>query len=237
MINKHPNIKAAVLPPKALEICTHLKAAMARPIVVGGWVRDRLLGLPTRQTEDIDIEIFHISFTTLLQHLKKEPHIAFPHFGILRLGNIDLSLPRTEQRKGPKYNDFYVQIQPGLSFEDACQRRDFTTNAMGWDPFSREILDPFHGIKDIEQRQLRPVSKAFTEDSYRVLRAAQLIARFNFTPDQQLLTLCTCMDYHSLSKTHILKTKHVLNAAPCPKAAFQFLEKIHWQPIIDILKD
>ena len=166
-------LKKAVLPEKVLEACFRLKAIKAQPIIVGGWVRDRLMVLPIQETSDIDIEVFHITFEDLQQLFSKEHQEVFPKFGVLRLDYVDFSLPRTERCTGEKYNDFYVQTDPQLSFEEAGKRRDFTVNAIGWDPISRKLLDPFNGANDIEKKLLKPITPAFMEDSYRILLAAQ----------------------------------------------------------------
>lgn len=229
-------LKKEILPPNVLSICLRLKRVGARPIIVGGWVRDYQMWWLSEKTKDIDIEVFHISFERLLYLFQEEPLEAFPHFGILRLGNTDLSLPRVERCTGPKYNDFRVKICPDLSFKRASLRRDFTVNAVGWDPFSEMFLDPFHGIDDIKKKLLKPISMAFMEDSYRILRAVQFIARFNFKPDQQLLDFGMRMSYEKLSRKHVLNTKGILEFAPHKEEAFQFLQKIRWQPVIDRLR-
>lgn len=226
-------LKRAVLPSNVRELCLRLKDIGARPLIVGGWVRDRLMGLAVKETNDIDIEVFHISFERLSQLFAKEPHAAYPKFGVLRLDYADLSLPRIEQCTGPKYNDFCVQIKPDLSFEEAGLRRDFTLNAIGWDPFSEELLDPFNGVNDLEKKLLKPISTAFMEDSYRILRASQLIARFDFNPDLQLLEYGALMSYEKLSSKHIQDTRFMLQSAPYREKAFQFLQTIGWQSVAD----
>ena len=229
-------LRKAVLAPEVSRACLKLKEAGACPILVGGWVRDRLMGLPPEQTKDIDIEVFHMSFESLAHLFEKEPHTAFPKFGILRLDCADLSLPRMERCTGHKYNNFCVQLQSDLSFEEAGKRRDFTVNAIGWNPFSKKLLDPFYGVNDLEKRLLKPITTAFMEDSYRILRAAQLIARFDFSPDQQLLEFGAQMPYKGLSAKHIQDTKVTLQSAPHYGKALQFLQKIQWNPIVDLLK-
>ena len=73
-------LKKAVLPEKVLEACFRLKAIKAQPIIVGGWVRDRLMVLPIQETSDIDIEVFHITFEDLQKLFSKEHQEVFPKF-------------------------------------------------------------------------------------------------------------------------------------------------------------
>ena len=224
------------LPSKVFEICLRLKAIKAQPVIVGGWIRDRLMGLPPQASTDIDIEIFHISFEDLQQLFSKESHVDFPKFGVLRLDYADLSLPRIEHCTGGKYNDFCVQIAPDLSFEEAGKRRDFTVNAIGWDPFAETLLDPFLGVRDVEGKLLRPITIAFMEDGYRILRATQLIARFDFTPTPQLLALGAQMSCEKLSPKHIQSMKIVLESAPYRGKALQFLRKIQWLSVVNAME-
>ena len=224
-----------VLSPKIFDVCLRLKKAGAQPILVGGWVRDRLMRLPPEETRDVDIEVFRITFEDLLQLFPKKSRVSFPKFGVLRLDYVDISLPRIEHCTGSKYNDFYVQIDPYLSFEKAGKRRDFTINAIGLDPFSKKILDPFCGLKDLREKILRPITTAFMEDGYRILRAAQLIARFNFTPDRKLLEFGRQMAYKKLSQKHIQNTKLILNSTLHTEKALEFLKNIQWFPIVDVM--
>ena len=221
-------LKQEDLPSQILNACLRLNAVEAQPIIVGGWVRDRLMELPIQSSNDIDIEVYHISFESLQQVFAQEPQVTSPKFGVLRLDYADISLPRIERCTGNKYNDFCVQINPFLSFKEAGKRRDFTINAIGWDPLSQKILDPFHGARDIEKRLLKPITEAFMEDSYRILRAAQLIARFNFTPDMKLLEWGAQMSPKNLSQQHIQNTKAILKTAPYTGEALRFLENIRW---------
>ena len=223
------------LPSKVFEVCLRLKAIEAQPVIVGGWVRDRLMGLPPQASTDIDIEVFHTSFEDLQQLFSRESHVDFPKFGVLRLDYVDLSLPRIERCTGRKYNDFSVQIEPNLSFEEAGKRRDFTVNAIGWNPLTKKLLDPFFGVRDIEEKLLRPITIAFMEDSYRILRAAQLIARFDFTPAPQLLEFGERMSCEKLSPKHIQNTKIVLESALYKGKALQFLQKIQWLSVVDAM--
>jgi tRNA nucleotidyltransferase (CCA-adding enzyme) len=104
---------------------------------------------------------------------------------------LDVSLPRRESKIGRGHKAFEVTGDPSLSHEEAARRRDFTINAIAWDPLTDEYIDPFHGREDINRRILRAVDpRTFAEDSLRVLRAVQFAARFEFTMDPSSAELC-----------------------------------------------
>src|SRR6185312_7776924 len=88
------------------------------------------------------------------------------------------------------HRGFAVQPDPGLSDAEAAARRDFTVNAIAWDPFSGALIDPHGGQADLQARILRHTSAAFTEDPLRVLRAFQLAARFDFALAPETAALC-----------------------------------------------
>jgi tRNA nucleotidyltransferase (CCA-adding enzyme) len=181
-------------PAPILQVLACLSKHNAKPILVGGAVRDHLLGFSIR---DWDIEVYGVSS---LEQLKtavaplgtvKEVGKAF---GILHVEidglHIDLSLPRRDNKIGKGHVGFEAEIDGTLTFQEASKRRDFTINSMGMDLARGEILDPWGGKKDLENRILRHVSPAFIEDPLRVLRAIQLSARFNRTVAPETVTLC-----------------------------------------------
>src|SRR4029079_11846785 len=93
-------------------------------------------------------------------------------FTVYKVAGLDVSLPRRESKTGRGHKGFEVVGDPFMSVEDAARRRDFTVNAIFWDPLTRPYEDPFHGRDDIERRILRAVDlETFGDDSLRVLRA------------------------------------------------------------------
>jgi len=107
-------------------------------------------------------------------------------FTVYKIGDIDVSLPRRESKTGRGHKGFTVEGDPDLPFIDAARRRDFTINAIGRDPLTGEVLDPFDGRRDLAERRLRVVDRAtFGDDSLRVLRAFQLAARFDLAVDDE----------------------------------------------------
>ncbi len=168
---------------------------VGRPRLVGGGVRDWLLGLTAK---DFDVEVAGVDFETLQRALAPfgATDVIGRSFGVIKVrsaatgGEFDFSLPRRESKTGAGHRGFAVAPDPGLSDADAAARRDFTLNAIAFDPFSGDLIDPHGGQKDLQARVLRHTSAAFVEDPLRVLRAFQLAARFDFTLAPETAALC-----------------------------------------------
>lgn len=168
---------------------------IGRPRLVGGGVRDWLLGL---EPKDFDVEVGGIDFDHLHRALESfgATDVVGRSFGVIkvrsaRTGNeYDFSLPRRESKIGAGHRGFAVAANPALTDAEAAARRDFTLNAIALDPFTGQIVDPHGGQRDLEQRVLRHTSPAFVEDPLRVLRAFQLAARFDFTLAPETAELC-----------------------------------------------
>lgn len=154
-----------------------------RPVVVGGFVRDSLLNIPSK---DIDIEVFGCKSLSDLENVLLpfgSVHSVGKSFGVIKLQlanmEVDFSLPRQEEKVTQGHKGFCVTLDGGLSFEEAAIRRDFTINAMGYDLKTKELLDPFKGRDDLKNRRLDVVNaQTFVEDPLRLYRAVQFAARF-----------------------------------------------------------
>ena len=175
---------------QARSIARLIAAHGGRALIVGGYVRDRLLGRPS---EDLDIEVFGIPeerLGALLSTLGRVEAVG-QAFAVYKLGNIDISLPRRESKAGRGHKGFIVTGDPSMTPEEAARRRDFTINAISWDPQTDEYIDPMKGRADLERGILRVVDPAtFGDDSLRVLRALQLAARFELTVDAATKEIC-----------------------------------------------
>ncbi len=179
---------------RALDLALHIARAVrdadGRALVVGGWVRDRLLGITSK---DIDIEVYGIPADRLRDLLTSFGRVdtVGESFTVYKVGGIDVSLPRRESKAGRGHKGFVVIGDPALSFTEAFRRRDFTINAIGWDPLGHDFIDPCGGRHDLQKRLLRAVDAAtFADDSLRVLRAIQFAARFQLRIDQPTAGLC-----------------------------------------------
>jgi tRNA nucleotidyltransferase (CCA-adding enzyme) len=174
----------------ATRIAKDVHAAGGRALIVGGWVRDRLMGHPSK---DIDIEVFRLDAERLKRVLEMSGPVntVGESFTVYKVAGLDVSLPRRESKVGRGHRGFAVEGDPNLSPEDAARRRDFTINAIAWDPLSGEYVDPFDGRADIESRTLRAVdARTFPDDSLRVLRAVQFAARFTLEVDPGTKEIC-----------------------------------------------
>jgi tRNA nucleotidyltransferase (CCA-adding enzyme) len=174
----------------AVAIARVVREAGGRALIVGGWVRDRLMGHPSK---DIDVEVFGIDAVRLKEILQRfgSVNTVGESFTVYKVGGLDVSIPRRESKTGRGHKGFSVTGDPALSYEDAARRRDFTINAISWDPLTGEYVDPFDGRGDIERRVLRAVdASTFADDSLRVLRAIQFAARFEFSVDPATRDLC-----------------------------------------------
>ncbi|MBT4265536.1 MAG: CCA tRNA nucleotidyltransferase [Deltaproteobacteria bacterium] len=163
------------------------------PILVGGAVRDHLLG---NEIKDIDIEVFNLSVDQLTGILNEfgRTSVVGKAFGVLKVSvdgmDFDFSLPRKDQKTGVGHKGFSVETDPEMTFKKAASRRDFTINAIGLNLLTGGILDPFNGGDDLKNRILRVVDpETFIEDPLRVFRGIQFAARFRLTATSGTMTV------------------------------------------------
>jgi hypothetical protein len=178
-------------------VVERLRSAGGTPYVVGGYVRDQLLGLGSK---DLDIEVHGIDAdktARTLRQLGKVDEVG-KSFGVLKITHagedLDISLPRTDSKTGTGHTGFDVSVDPHMGIEKALARRDFTINAIAMDPTTGEIIDPYGGARHLEERRLVAVSDAFSEDPLRVLRGVQFAGRFGMTMDEQTAALSRSLD-------------------------------------------
>jgi tRNA nucleotidyltransferase/poly(A) polymerase len=163
--------------------------------IVGGYVRDRLLG---RECKDHDFVVVGATVHYMLSLGFTQVGADFPVFLHPTTGD-EYALARTERKSGPGYQGFQVDYDPSITLEQDLFRRDLTINAMarrvtGWNAAGHAqlddtLIDPYNGQLDLSNGTLRHVSDHFGEDPVRALRAARFAARYGFTPDQSLTDL------------------------------------------------
>jgi tRNA nucleotidyltransferase (CCA-adding enzyme) len=187
-----------------------------RALLVGGCVRDAVLGRPVR---DVDVEVFGVDGDRLEARLAEV-------FGCRRVGTaypvlvldglpIDVSLPE----------------RPDLGFAAAAARRDFTLNALGWDPERGELLDPHGGRSDLEARVLRHTSARFVEDPLRVLRGMQLCARFDLEAAPETVAICRTLTPEGIPPERIFaEWRKLLIEGERISRGLAFLQACDWLP-------
>jgi tRNA nucleotidyltransferase (CCA-adding enzyme) len=211
-------------------LCSSVQAAGGRAQLVGGCVRDALLGLPA---VDLDVEVYGIEAARLIELLSAHfpLDLVGESFGVVRLQGlpIDVSLPRRESKRGLGHRGFEIHSDPGMDPRDAASRRDFTINAIAFDPESGRIFDPFGGIADLENRVLRHTTEKFVEDPLRVLRGMQFAARFELQPAPETLELCRQIEPEGLASERILgEWKKLILRGKRPSLGLAFLRDSGW---------
>ncbi len=210
------------------KIARRIRDEGGRALVVGGFVRDHILG---QDSKDVDIEVYGLDLVSLRNVLEEFSSVAEvgQSFGVFRLKglNADFSLPRRDNKTGTGHRGFEVQVDPHLDYTQAARRRDLTINSMAMDPLTDEILDPFDGRGDLTRKVLRATdARYFGEDPLRAVRVAQFVARLEMEPDEELATLCAAQDLSELSGERMFgELEKLLLKGRRPSAGFEFLRR------------
>ena len=204
--------------------------AGGRALLVGGCVRDGLLGLSPK---DFDIECFGVSGDDLQRTLRErfELDLVGLSFGVIKLHHhdIDVAMPRRETKLGLGHRAFGMEYDPTLTVGEASARRDFTVNAIYRDPLTGEILDPWNGREDLERRVLRHVSPHFAEDPLRVLRGMQFVARFGLDPAPETVEVCRGMTPEGLPPERLFEEwAKLLTKGVKISKGLEFLRAVGW---------
>jgi len=228
------------LPAGLVRLVAALRAAGGRPYVVGGAVRDSLLGLPIK---DLDVEVFSLPAERLEPVLAAHGRVdaVGQAFRVYKLsgvegveGALDVALPRRDSKVGPGHRGISVEGDPSLSIEEAARRRDFTINAMLLDPATGRLLDPWGGQRDLEARLLRAVdARTVGEDPLRALRAVQLAARHELAVDPATAALCAAMPLAELPAERIFgEIEKLLLRARRPSLGLALLKAWGLLPVV-----
>lgn len=227
MLRLHPEIR-----PIHDQVCDLIRKAGGRPLLVGGCVRDMLLG---HAPKDLDIEVYGLEPQRLVGALRQTfaVDLVGQSFGVIKLHHypIDISLPRRESKMGLGHRGFEILSDPWMTPEEAAARRDFTINAIAVDPSTEEIIDPFGGRQDMALRILRHTTEHFVEDPLRVLRGMQLVSRFRLTPVPETIALCRTLfqEYHALSVERIWgEWEKWAGRSIQPSLGLRFLSETGW---------
>lgn len=186
------------LPREAGRIVSSLENAGGAVYLIGGSVRDCLIGFSPK---DLDFEVFGLGadvVQSVLVDTKYPVSLVGKNFGVFKVkvgGGLiyDVSLPRTESKEGRGKKGFIVNPDPLMTLEDAASRRDFTVNSMSFRPSTGRFYDPFKGTEDLAARILRHISEKFKESPERCLRLFQFASRLGARVDPGTAALCSTM--------------------------------------------
>ncbi len=214
------------VPPAVIDLAAACAEAGGRAWLVGGVVRDHLLG---RETVDFDIEVHGLEAAELAALLRRFGRVSEVgrSFGVYRIHRpelaMDVSLPRRDSNSGPGHRGIQVQGDPFLGVVEAARRRDLTINAIMIDPLSGEEADPFGGRADLRDGLLRAVdAETFLDDPLRALRVVQFAGRFGFLPTPELVELCRRAPLDELPGERLAaELEKLLLASPRPSIGLQ----------------
>lgn len=223
---------------EAEEIAEKIQKVGGKLYRVGGALRDKLLGL---SVHDEDFCVTEIS-TAQFEAIFPQAILRGKSFAVYDLEGKEIAFARREKKTGQGHKEFGIETSPNISIEEDLARRDITINAMAEEVLTKEWIDPFGGKKDLQDKKIRAVSKAFREDPLRVYRVARFDAMLEFTVEeetlqlmkslkQELCTLSAERVFHELEKA--LKTNK-------PSLFFRVLQEanvldIHFKEIYDLI--
>lgn len=225
------------IPASLAVFCSDVRKMGGRALLVGGCVRDAIMGY---QPKDVDVEVYGLSLENVQGLLCGRADAGHydavgASFGVLKARfygqEVDISLPRLDSKSGAGHKGFVVEMKSDLTVEQAAARRDFTINAMAYNPLNGEVIDPYGGRSDIECHKLHPTSKAFAEDPLRVLRGMQFAARFGMFPSMELIRAANSIidQYHTLAPERVWgEWEKWATKGRYPSLGLQFLRNTDW---------
>lgn len=204
--------------------------------LIGGAVIDSILG---NEIKDWDVEVYNLNLSDIESALKNNglnADMVGASFGIIKTQyqelDIDLSIPRRENRIGKGHKGFEVEFDPCMTPKEAGLRRDLTINSMYMDIETSEIVDTFGGMEDLKNGVIRATnSDTFVEDPLRVMRIMQLLPRKGKTVDSSTVELCRSIvdEFSSLPKERIFEEfVKLLTKASKPSMGLDFLKNSGW---------
>lgn len=207
-----------------------IRRAGGRTWLVGGCIRDLVLG---RQPRDLDLEISGLPPGPLHVLLTEHFSVQFvgKAFGVFKLQGlpVDISIPSRILTDNASVTGLLRQSDPDMDIDEALARRDFTMNAMAWDPDTLELRDPFNGRADLDAHVLRHASERFREDPLRVLRGMQLAARFGLTAAPETVALCKTLTQDGQPSERLWEEwKKLLLQGVKPSLGLRFLSDCGW---------
>ena len=220
-----------------IEIAKKINQAGGRLYLVGGAVRDKILG---KENKDEDYCLTGISQEEFLK-LFPNAKVQGKAFSVFILENKEFAMARTEAKTGLGHKNFKINTN-NITIEEDLKRRDITINAIAQDVLTGEIIDPFNGEKDLKEKRIKAVSNGFKEDPLRVYRAARFAAELEFEVEESTLEMMHSLkeELLTLSKERVFEELRKALRTKKPSIFFEVLKKanvldIHFKEIYDLI--
>ena len=220
------------------EIANKIKENGGTLYLVGGAIRDKLLKLEVHDEDYCVCGILEEDFVKMFPNAKPRGKA----FKVFNLEGKEFALARKELKDGIGHKDFKIQSDPTITIKQDLYRRDITINSIAQDVLTKEIIDPFNGIQDLQNKIIRATSPAFKEDPLRVYRVARFASQFEFNVDEETINLMKYMknELNTLSKERVFEETKKALATKTPSIFFEVLRKaqvldIHFKEINDLI--
>ena len=220
------------------EIAETIKQNGGTLYLVGGAIRDEIIG---KEIYDKDYCITGISKEKFLELFPKAK-ILGKSFEVFEIAHMQFALVRKETKQGKGHKEFKIETGEKITIQEDLERRDITINAIAKDVLTGEIIDPFNGRKDIENKKIRKVSDAFKEDPLRVYRVARIAAQTEFEVEKETLKQMESLkeELITLSKERIFIELRKALETKKPSIFFNVLRKanvldVHFKEIYDLI--
>jgi len=220
------------------QIALKIENAGGRLYLVGGAVRDKLLGIENFDEDYVIVGLTAKEFSTLFP----EAFSRGKSFEVWDIDGKEFAMARREKKTGTGHKEFEIMTGKEITIQEDLKRRDITINAIAEDVLTGSVYDPFGGREDLENKVIRAVSDAFSEDPLRVYRVARIAAKLEFEVDENTLKLMNISkpELNTLSAERVCEELKKTLSAKKPSIFFEVLKKAdvlqeHFKEIYDLI--
>lgn len=220
------------------EIAKKIEQTGGTLYIVGGAIRDKVLG---KNSKDEDYCVTGIS-KEIFTEIFPEARWQGKAFGVFVLEGKEFAMARKEEKNGKGHKEFFIENGKDITIEEDLKRRDITINAIAQNVLTGKIIDPFGGIKDIENKTIKAVSNAFCEDPLRVYRVARFSAELGFEVEENTIKMMHALkdELMTLSAERVFEEFRKAINTNKPSIFFEVLKKaevldVHFKEIYDLI--
>lgn len=221
-----------------LEIANKIKENDGNLYLVGGAVRDKLIG---KEVHDEDYCVTGLNSKDF-EKLFPEAHIRGKFFEVYDIDKKEFAMARKEKKSGKGHKEFEVETGKSITIIEDLKRRDITINSIAEEVLTGKLIDPFNGVKDIEDKVIRATSNSFKEDPLRVYRVARFAASLDFEVDEDTIEMMRLLksELNTLSKERVFTEFKKALGSNKPSKFFNILKRanvldIHFKEIYNLI--